>query len=182
MKLQGLTIVEATATLLTHVLTLDLNVLLRMLLYFDGLVLHGWTARRDHRDGLIGLGLVWLFDSLNGFILLMLLLEELLLVHFLMLFDLVVLKALIIACRCSRGVFDADRWLNVVNYSLMSGELGFCSEPFAAIQAGVRGIGVLTHVSHERSLLQEFLSTDRALVGHTTVQLSVIDQLEFPRK
>jgi hypothetical protein len=153
-----------------------------MLLDFNGLVLHVGTARRHHRDGLVALSLLRMLDRLDGLVLLVFLLEELLLVHLLMLLDLILLEALIIACRCCRSVFDANRRLNVVNYSLMSCELGLCSEALAAVQAGVRSVCVLTHVSHERSLLQEFLATDRAFVRHTAVQLSVINQLEFSRK
>lgn len=153
-----------------------------MLLDFDGLVLHGGTARRHHRDGLVALALLGMLDRLDGLVLLVLLLEELLLVHLLLLLDLILLEALIIACRGGGGVFDAHRRLNVVNDSLMCCELGLCAETFAAVQARVRRVCVLTHVSHERSLLEEFLATDRALVGHTTVQLSVINQLELSRK
>lgn len=84
MQLQRLAIVKAAAALLTNVLVLRVNVLLRMLLNSDSFVLHRWATARYHRDGLVALSLLWLLDGLNRLVLLVLLLHEmLLLVHLL---------------------------------------------------------------------------------------------------
>lgn len=186
MQLQSFAVVEAAAALLTDVLRLRVNVLLRMLLNSDGFVLHGWTARRHHGDGLIALRLLWLLlNRLNGFILLVLLLHEvlLLLLHLLrMLLDLIFLDALVIACGRGGSVFDPYRRLDVVHDALMRRQLRLRPEALAAVQAGVRRVRVLPHVSHQRSLLQELLSAHRTLVRHASVQLSVVYQLELPRE
>lgn len=147
MQLKGFAVVEAAAALVAHVLTL--NVLLRVLLNADGFVLHRRTASGNHRDGLIGLLRLFL-RYLDGLVLLVFLLKEMLFFNLLrVLIDVALLHALVAAARSRcRSVLNADRWLNVVNYSLMCRKLGLCSETLAAIQAGVRCVCVLTHMGN----------------------------------
>lgn len=177
MQLKGLAVIEAAAALVADVLTL--NILLRVLLDADGFVLHRGAASWDHRDGLVGLLRLFLRD-LNGLVLLVFLLEEVLFLDLLrVLVDVALLHALAATrgrCRC---VLNASRWLNVVNYSLMRCQLGLCSETLAAVQAGMRSVGVLTHVCNKRALLKELLAADGAFVGNASVQLAVVHQLEL---
>lgn len=184
MKVQGFAVIETATALLTSVLALRMNVLLCMLLYSNCFVLHiVGTSSRHHCDGLIALSLRLLLDCLNGLILLVLLLHEMVLLHLhvlRMLLDLILLD--LIACRCSRSIFDANSRLDVVNNSLMCRQLGLCSEAFATVQACMWRIGMLAHMSHQRSLLQELLPTDGALVRYTTVQFSMIHQLKLSRE
>lgn len=180
MQLKGFAIVEAAAALVADMLTL--NILLRVLLDADGFVLHRGASSGDHRNGLIGL--LWLFlRNLNGLVLLVFLLEEMLLFDLLrVLVDVALLHALAAArsrCRC---VLNASRWLNVVNYSLMRRQFRFCSETLTAVQAGMRCVSVLTHMCHECTLLKELLATHGALVWNASVQLAVVHQLELSRE
>lgn len=148
-------------------------------------VLHRRTPRH-HRDGLIALRLLGLLlDCLNGLVLLVLLLHEMLLLHFLVLrvlLDFTLLDTLIIARSCGRCIFNAHRWLYVMNYSLMGRQLGFRSKSLPTVQTCVWSVCVLTHMRYQRSLLQELLPTHRTLVGHTPVNLAMIHQLEFSRE
>lgn len=180
MQLKGLAVVETAAALVADVLAL--HILLRVLLDADGLVLHRRAASGDHRDGLVGL-LRLLLRDLNRLVLLVFLLEEVLLFDLLrVLVDVALLHALAATrgrCRC---VLNASRWLNVVNYSLMRRQLGLGSEALAAVQAGMRGVSVLTHVSDERALLKELLAADGTFVGNASVQLAVVHQLELSRE
>lgn len=184
MELQSFAIVETAAALLTQVLSLRVNVLLRMLLNSDRFVLHRRTSSGNHRYGLVALRVRLLLDRLNGLVLLVLLFQEVLLFHLLrvLFFHLTLLSALIVTCGRRRCILNANWGLNVVDDALVSCKLRLCTEAFAAIQARVRCIGVLSHMSDECSLLQELLATNRALVRYTTVQFSMIHQLELSRK
>lgn len=187
MQIQRLAIIEATSTLCAQMLTLNvlLLLLLRLLLLNSyGLVLHGrGTGRRHHYlVVLVVLQLnrleLWLLLLQVVHLLLLNLLLVLLLDHILLL-----LLLLLISTRGGRRrMFLSHRRLDVMHYSSVRRQFGFRTKTFRALETDVRRICMLSHVGNQCALLQELLPAHSALVRQSTMQLSMVHQLEFSRE
>jgi len=164
MEQQRFAIIEATAALIAHVLLLVLRMDVLRLLYSDRFVFHaGWTLCRHHRNGLVALAavLLLLLNRMDFVLLMLFLLHEMLLFNLLLMFGLLVLQLLhlllllllLVVGRRLRLILLSHGRQNVVNDSLMRIKLGFCAEPFAAVEAAVGGVRMVSHVCNESSLL-----------------------------